>query len=1420
MTNTRADGSCGSEKVKNVDPKRGPFQTQHSLQSVCSLQRPEGKPAHRPCNAQGPTADFFPGSIDVSASHDVTGGLDRRWAECDFRGSSVALIPEALPVYKLSVGSSSEDDVYFPCQGGQRDIVYAGFSDVTHDCSVEAPPSREYDPLIERWKLRLGWASRMMRSMRGAGIDRFASGQTLSTIFSGVGGAEWAAHFLSTGGITNLWTPGVACEYNAKCRDVLRAFSPSSDIHPDVCAALPPEIAKSCRSGMLDVHGAATHLRDLESLSRTRATDPTCVFATPGGLGDLCVAGIPCTDFSAMGGGAGADGATFILIVAWARALRTARPRAGIVENVARFPLAILEAFVGDLYTLDSIVLCATMFGWPVRRKRLYVILVRRADCALERPLGDILSALSLPWEAAPCTELLVDECGACQLTPAQSRIAADYISFDPKYDPRGFCDLTQRPTSGRGRACGPAAPLFTLTAHTSKAWCADKCRFLHPREHLLAQGFVAYPDLAAHCSCPVFSGSDCLGATTICRMAGNAMHVPTVGAVMLWVAAFVRPRLTSPRDYGLPPVSGCDGADATANAPEVDHGAPTTPRATPCYPTGLTSVFRILLDYTTSWPALEGKRTVHDGSADRMRDIFPLPCLPLALVQTHVGGIRAWDFDDILCIDLATRLCILGLNRIAGYNAPKERLGHTAPQRAVQMRLLDKSRRLCERLASEDFDVDPAMTLALLIDDTDALGVPKTRPLVADNFDLLEHSGLVDPLIDLSPEHAATIGDGDLLFPSMHPGLAAVPNIRRADKDEYCQLVARQLRTRKVELRDHALAGADVFAVGKTNSKLREVWNGHTLSLAAAKPPAPPHIATPEVFPDIEISNHERLYVSKRDASVYFDQLRLPPSIRSWFGRPPVLIGDLIKYGKLSLSEIQDTYVGSANLTDSLLLYPVCCTWPMGFSWSSFIAQSVLLNCCVSAGLGLDVILSADLPIPGREAAVASAARLRNKTNTNSDLSRTAATLAHRYALATDDVMLFTTAPIGCSDPSAGALCALDSTIRDRGIIAAERKNVNDALSETCIGVDFCDGIYVAPNSRKLARLLIALAHCVVTAPRLSALEVSALLGQETWIGLLNRPSLSCFHFIYDLTGTLSSTRRTIEHDVLRELVLFLCVAPTLENDLRRPWQETIVATDASVDFGFGVSVAPLAQDALRAIARHAERPRRYARLDRDGGPSEEATRPRSGTAFSVPLAKSAFRTVISSKRRYDGHSGCLEAHGVALGLRWLLRSVARHSRRTVFLIDAQAVLGGIVRGRSSAPTVRREIAFIGALLLAGDIRLKAAYVPSEENPADEPSRGIVRRWRARRTAVPGRGRRGLAGQCKVPMSVVKPTSKAFQRARATDDDLAATIYRLRHSGPLLSRKAFRNALASSCTSSSSSPGRSSLSISSTFDA
>jgi hypothetical protein len=59
------------------------------------------------------------------------------------------------------------------------------------------------------------------------------------------------------------------------------------------------------------------------------------------------------------------------------------------------------------------------------------------------------------------------------------------------------------------------------------------------------------------------------------------------------------------------------------------------------------------------------------------------------------------------------------------------------------------------------------------------------------------------------------------------------------------------------------------------------------------------------------------------------------------------------------------------------------------------------------------------------------------------------------------------------------------------------------------------------------------------------------------------------------------------------------------------------------------------------------------------------------------------------------------------------------------VFGIDAQTVLHALRKGRSSSGGHRRLIAACGAALLAGDLRAKFFYVPTEYNAADPPSRG-----------------------------------------------------------------------------------------------
>ena len=184
--------------------------------------------------------------------------------------------------------------------------------------------------------------------------------------------------------------------------------------------------------------------------------------------------------------------------------------------------------------------------------------------------------------------------------------------------------------------------------------------------------------------------------------------------------------------------------------------------------------------------------------------------------------------------------------------------------------------------------------------------------------------------------------------------------------------------------------------------------------------------------------------------------------------------------------------------------------------------------------------------------------------------------------------------------------------------------------------------------------------------------------------------------------------------------------LSPYLEVDLTRAWDSHLVATDASSVFGFGVAVAGCASELAKEIGRFADKSGTLVRLQRDDC-FAESLKPREGKVLKIPLSKSAFHTVICSRAQCKAHSGTLEAHALLLGLKWVLRAPSRHGKRIPFLVDAKAVLGAAAKGRSSAPTLRNEIRRIGAHVLAGNLLLKLVYVPSEDNPEDAPSRGVV---------------------------------------------------------------------------------------------
>ena len=71
----------------------------------------------------------------------------------------------------------------------------------------------------------------------------------------------------------------------------------------------------------------------------------------------------------------------------------------------------------------------------------------------------------------------------------------------------------------------------------------------------------------------------------------------------------------------------------------------------------------------------------------------------------------------------------------------------------------------------------------------------------------------------------------------------------------------------------------------------------------------------------------------------------------------------ELLEHG-FKPEELKDFTVNDGSAT-STLLYPLAQNWPMGFAWSSFVAQEVLLRIAADGGLDSECVLAPDCPIP-----------------------------------------------------------------------------------------------------------------------------------------------------------------------------------------------------------------------------------------------------------------------------------------------------------------------------------------------------------------------------------------------------------------------------------------------------------------------
>eukprot|EP00899_Mesostigma_viride_P015231 jgi/Mesvir1/23709/Mv25769-RA.1 len=229
----------------------------------------------------------------------------------------------------------------------------------------------------------------------------------------------------------------------------------------------------------------------------------------------------------------------------------------------------------------------------------------------------------------------------------------------------------------------------------------------------------------------------------------------------------------------------------------------------------------------------------------------------------------------------------------------------------------------------------------------------------------------------------------------------------------------------------------------------------------------------------------------------------------------------------------------------------------------------------------------------------------------------------------------------------------------------------------------------------------------------------------------------------------------------VRRELWAAVCLAPLVHAQRNQPLDTTVVASDAS-SRGSGVVYARLAEADVKALSNCREM-KGWKTLCVG---SEEVGVERTGEREHRAVATARWRVAVKHRWRDAGaHINEKEARAAVQSLEWGLRTRARWGRRHVRLVDSSAVLGALVKGRSSSYRLNTWCRRAAALGCASNTRYHWVYIRSERNPADAPSRG---RWVRDLTADgdvesnPGPGGR----QELLESTVLPATLRSYHRA------------------------------------------------------
>jgi hypothetical protein len=287
------------------------------------------------------------------------------------------------------------------------------------------------------------------------------------------------------------------------------------------------------------------------------------------------------------------------------------------------------------------------------------------------------------------------------------------------------------------------------------------------------------------------------------------------------------------------------------------------------------------------------------------------------------------------------------------------------------------------------------------------------------------------------------------------------------------------------------------------------------------------------------------------------------------------------------------------------------------------------------------------------------------------------------------DDVM------VSSSAGHAGACDAIVRTFDAESLLCKRKKLVPPtygpvtALGYVLDGLDH--SLSLAPD--KMGHL-VGVTRLVLHLGVISGLQLSRLVGKWVWACLVARLSLSVFSAVYTFQARAGSRLFSLWPSVRRELLTIVGLAPLLYTSLSDVWCPKVVATDASEQGSGVMSTLFSSQHDVDPVPYVTDPSRRWS-------------------------------TIVSSPWRKSEHINVLELRSLTTAVKWTL-SQGHMDRQLLCISDSQVVVGAVSKGRSSSPQLLHRLRSLAAFVLVAGLRLHPKWVPSEDNPADAPSRSF----------------------------------------------------------------------------------------------